>query len=273
MNIKKTAKFKVIMVVPFANESRNKLIQYMKEKLEFLKRNQGYLFIFVNDKTIEPNSNAQDAVYYQVFGHDSEYSVLLHNRKSSSIKGGAVYSGMAFALENYEAGLIGYMDVDNSVQIESAFKAIPDVQAADVFLGIRNQRALPDKVASVLYSVLIKILHPTLIGKISDLQNGFKLFKPSFIGEFFEKVPIKDISLSFDSDPILFALQKKYSIQEFEVQWIENNIRTARSFHNIIRTMKTVLRKRFFPGGMQVYKFSDKLRDIDEDKFSVRRKK
>ena len=191
----------IILVVPFAYEALILLRRFFEIKRDFLDHHKNVLFVFVNDKA----DTSRDMIFFEVFGENNPNAILLHNHKSNSIKAGAVYTGMAWALDNYpEAKKIGFVDMDDSIALESAYEAMLQVEnfeAIPVLLSYRNQRAFLDGLASFGYSLFVKALFPIINkAKIKDLQNGFKCFSPDFLDSFYKNTVIVDLSFAFDMD-------------------------------------------------------------------------
>jgi hypothetical protein len=234
---------KTIVIIPFALESDSLMCQEMKRKSEFLLRhkNEGYHIIFVNDKGWKDTS--KDANFYSVFGHDNnQVCTLIHNNEPSSFKGGAVYSGFRYAIENFpEARFVGYTDLDHSMNLDDAFSKIET--SADIHIGIRADRASIDKVKHTLFSLFVKMLFLEIM-KVNDLFACFKFFKPAFINDYFNRQVITDITQMFEIDLLIFAIKNGYTINQYKVGW-EEIPGTGRSFKNIVRMFTAVLGKRF----------------------------
>ena len=109
---------KIVLVVPFAYEPLDLLRDFFKKKQMFLEKHNEVFMIFVNDKAMFDKS--RDAIFYEIFGYNNTNAILLANNKKMSIKAGAVYTGLGYALENYtNIKKIGFVDVDNSIDIFS----------------------------------------------------------------------------------------------------------------------------------------------------------
>jgi len=254
-----------IIVIPFATENPVLLKRYFEIKFGFLKKYNDYMFIFVNDRGWL-DDQTRNNIFHDVFNGFPK-AILLQNYNKDSIKGGAIYTGLAEALRRYpDASHIGYTDIDDSLDLEDAASKLNtfDSSKTDVFLGIRAKRALPDLLCSKAYSLLIKLLYPKLF-KIADLHACFKFFSPDFLKEYFSRKKITDITFNFEHDILLFALEKKYKIAQFKVGWEESRYSSGRTLKNIIRAIKAVIRKRFFNKQSIVYKFS-KGGNNDEEK-------
>lgn len=241
-----------VVIVPFANESDMLMHQEMKEKHNFLihHKNEDYFMIFVNDKAWKDTS--KDVIFYEVFGHDNPNCILIHNMEPMSIKGGAIYSGLKFAIGKFpDAKLIGFTDFDHSLDMDDAFSKI--VASADVYIAIRRDRAPIDKLKHILFSFFVKMLFPRL-SRISDLFACFKFFTPVFINDYLNRKIINDVTPMFEIDILIFALKNGYKISQYKVNW-EDLPGTGRTFKNIVRMFKAVIRKRFLIPRMPVYRF------------------
>jgi hypothetical protein len=243
----------IVIIIPFALESDDQMCQEMQRKAEFLLRhkNEGYYIIFVNDKGWMDTS--KDTNFYSVFGYDNPACTLIHNRESASFKGGAIFTGLKYTIENFpEAELIGYTDLDHSMNLEDAFSKIE--ASADVHIGIRADRAPADKIKHILFSLFVKILFPRIMS-VKDLFACFKFFKSSFIADYFNRQTITDLTQMFEIDILVFAITNGYKINQYKVGW-EELPGTGRSFKNIVRMFRAVLGKRFLnKKNTSVYQF------------------
>jgi len=254
---------KIVIVIPFANEDNQLLRSYMEKKRDFLMWHREIHMIFVNDKAHKDCS--KDAIFFDVFG-TSQNCLLFHNDKPESLKGGAVLTGLSQALRLFpDALLIGFTDLDDSLDLEDALFQIVNFRenTMDVYLAIRENRALRDLIFSKAYSLFVKLLFPGLMG-IKDLHACWKFFAPCILEKYFAEQTITDISWGFEYDLLLYAIEKQYKIQQFKVGWKESKY-SARTLKNIVKTVKALIKKRFFNKNSLSFQFYQK-DEINETK-------
>ena len=147
-----------------------------------------------------------------------------------------------------DADIVSYMDVDLSTDLE-AFVPLVDALAREGYhiaigsrlkTGAKVQRQPKREIISRCYNLLIKLMFRSVF---SDAQCGFKALARKAVDEL---VPIvKDQGWFFDSELLLRAEQKGYSIYEVPVAWVDD----PDSRVNIVETawgdLKGLFRVRF----------------------------
>ena len=145
------------------------------------------------------------------------------------------------------ADIVSYMDVDLSTGLE----AFPPLIAAledgyDVAIGSRLisesqiERSLKREITSRGYNLLIKLI---LFTKFHDAQCGFKAVKRDVVQDI---VPlIQNQEWFFDTELLILAEKRGYSIKEIPVRWVEDPDSRVHVMGTIIEDIKGLMRLRF----------------------------
>lgn len=145
------------------------------------------------------------------------------------------------------ADIVSYMDIDLSTNLR-AFP--PLIQALtegyDLAIGSRLmpasriKRSLKRETLSRGYNLLVRTLFFT---KFSDAQCGFKAMTRKAAKEL---VPlVQDESWFFDSELLILAEQKGYSIKEIPVEWVEDLDSRVHILRTAIDDVRGLLRVRY----------------------------
>ncbi|MFC1787008.1 dolichyl-phosphate beta-glucosyltransferase [Halobacteriota archaeon] len=132
-------------------------------------------------------------------------------------RGGALNN----AFKNASGDIMAYMDVDLATDIEQLDELIGSViEGYDFATGSRmlpeskTKRPWKRDIASRGYNFLIRTL---LRSEINDHQCGFKSFKKEPLFDLLDE--IKDQHWFWDTELLVRAQRKSYSIKEFPVNW------------------------------------------------------
>ncbi len=130
------------------------------------------------------------------------------------------------AFKNSESDVVVHMDVDLSTHLKHLKELIDSVEVDgyDIATGSRlmkesrTQRPTRRDIASKGYNFLIRLL---LRSKLHDHQCGFKAFKKQVILEF--RKDIKDNHWFWDTEVLILAQRRGYTIKEFPVEWSQDD--------------------------------------------------
>ncbi len=133
-------------------------------------------------------------------------------------RGGAIEN----AFRNTRAKIVAFLDADSSVDMSCLNKLLEEAERNDFVIGsryaagARAQRTFHRLLASLAYNALIRALFGT---GVLDHQCGFKAFKRARIMEVAELTDSKH--WFWDSEVIIRARSKGYTIKEVPVDWCE----------------------------------------------------
>ncbi|MFH1799581.1 MAG: inositol monophosphatase family protein [Candidatus Omnitrophota bacterium] len=156
---------------------------------------------------------------------------VIFSKNKKSQKGGGILFGMKDALDR-GADYLVYTDVDlstNLIQVGSLLERIV-AGGAGVAIGSRGHprsrvvgREGFRSISSALYNIAVRFILP--LGKIRDTQAGFKAFSREAA---LAVVPdTKDLLLSFDTELLLLAREKGFTVEEVPVYWKESRVGTS----------------------------------------------
>ncbi|MDL2218438.1 hypothetical protein LJC27_07235 [Christensenellaceae bacterium OttesenSCG-928-M15] len=240
----------IVTIIPFADEPHSLLREYfLSKRAALLKLGSAHTFLFVDDRGYL-NDPARKHLFQTVFA-GMQNVCCIAGRYENSVKGGAVYTGLMEAVRLFPGAIIGYTDVDDSLNLLFAYKKLRG--NIPVNIAVRKNRAKKDRACSLLYMFFVKLLFPKL-SPITDLQAGFKFFSAAFLADYFSNHEIRDVGFSFDMDLILYALEHEYPIRQFLAEWRENEEYTSRTFKNTANAVYMVFKKRFTKNG-PLYRF------------------
>lgn len=151
-----------------------------------------------------------------------------------------------------DAGVVAYMDVDLSTDIEHLPPLVDRVVSGecDVAIGTRlargsqTRRSLKREITSRGYVVLIRAFFPRL--RISDAQCGFKALSREAV---LALVPhIENRMWFFDTELLVLAHRGGFRICELPVRWVEDPDTKVKIISTALEDIRGLLRMRFGRG-------------------------
>lgn len=148
-----------------------------------------------------------------------------------------------------DAGIVSYMDVDLSTDIEHLPRLIAMVaeDGCDVAIGSRlargskTRRSLKREITSRGYVFLIRVTVPGL--RITDAQCGFKALARQVVDDV---VPlIENRMWFFDTELLILAQRRGYRICELPVRWDEDPDTKVKIVRTALEDIRGLLRMRF----------------------------
>lgn len=148
-----------------------------------------------------------------------------------------------------DAGIVSYMDVDLSTDIEHLPPLVGLVAegGCDVAIGSRlakgsqTRRSLKREITSRGYVLLIRATFPRL--RITDAQCGFKALNRRVVAEV---VPhIENRMWFFDTELLIRAHRKGFKICELPVRWVEDPDTKVKIVRTAMEDVRGLLRMRF----------------------------
>lgn len=133
-----------------------------------------------------------------------------------------------------------YMDIDLSTDLSAVSRFLEKAPAADLIVGTRvskgsnRKRSLFREILSISYIILLKIL---FLSSINDYQCGFKLYSRRMKTLLPE---IKDNNWFFDSESIIIAQKKGFTVIEIPIQWTEKKEESMQDRSSKVKIMKTI---------------------------------
>jgi len=227
------------IIIPAWNEA-GKIADDIGEIVQYAKNINFLLELIIVDDGSEDNT-AQIAE--EVTVSDSvEIRVIRYTRHRG--KGYAVRKGISESCGYY----VMFMDSGQNVPVEfisSGLKLI-EQKRCDMLIG---SRFLPEsvikkrliwyrRVISYIFRIFVK-WYLNLPVSVTDTQCGFKIFRGNIARELFNQS--ESNGFIFDLEIILLALDKKYQICEFPVEWTcdrDSRLSLIRSFIPIISDLK-----------------------------------
>jgi glycosyltransferase involved in cell wall biosynthesis len=141
--------------------------------------------------------------------------------------------GRGLALKNALAMAKGsklvYMDADLATDPRSLHDLVMSLQQADMVIGSRYmqgsrvKRPLIRNLASIAYNLLVRLIFKD---GVSDHQCGFKAFRRTFLDGILDSVVSH--GWSWDTEIIVRAKRKGYSVLEIPVEHIESDERKSK---------------------------------------------
>ena len=144
---------------------------------------------------------------------------------------------LAKAFRTAKGEIITFMDLDLSADLSSFSRLIESIETHDISIGSRYkdkqaQRTLKRFIISICYNIFMRIYFSS---KIKDHQCGFKAFKKTVLIPLLDEMGYeKTRGWFWDVELLVRAQKKKYSIDEFGVNWYEGKLSTF----NIQRELK-----------------------------------
>jgi dolichyl-phosphate beta-glucosyltransferase len=146
---------------------------------------------------------------------------VLRNDKNLG-KGNAVKKGVL----NSEGDLVLYHDAGSTVPLHNALAGIELLRNGNYDIAI-GSRKLPEskivkgqeldrKVVSKIFGFITGIFFGP-VGKFSDTQCGFKIYKGDIARELYASLEVN--GFMFEIEILLRALKKRYRVTEFPVEW------------------------------------------------------
>ncbi len=197
---------KYAIVVPCYNEEKRFPFAYF---LSFAQRNPEVLLCFVND-------GSKDKTLAVLRGLQSECpgNVHVHSMEKNGGKSEAVRQGMLYVHENFNTGLIGFLDADLATKPEewlAMAKYKEQYPQFGAIVGSRIQRLGAninrDDNRSLLSSIVKKFIRIILKTPFQDTQCGAKIFHQSLVPFLFSES--FNTPWLFDVE-IFLRLQKKF---------------------------------------------------------------
>ena len=148
-----------------------------------------------------------------------------------------------------DAGIVSYMDIDLSTDIEHLPRLIAMVaeDGCDVAIGSRlargskTRRSLKREITSRGYVFLIRVTFPGL--RITDAQCGFKALARQVVDDV---VPlIENRMWFFDTELLILAQRRGYRICELPVRWDEDPDTKVKIVRTALEDIRGLLRMRF----------------------------
>lgn len=151
---------------------------------------------------------------------------------------------LKFAWSKFEADVYCYMDIDLSTNLKSLPVLINqiekgnDIAVGSRFLKISNvKRSIKREILSRGYNCLLKIFFNT---KFKDSQCGFKAVNQNVVNEIIPLV--NDNEWFFDTELLILAQKKEYSIKEIPVKWVEDKDSSVAVTHTVYSYLKSIMR-------------------------------
>jgi glycosyltransferase involved in cell wall biosynthesis len=145
------------------------------------------------------------------------------------------------------ADIVSYMDVDLSTNLLAFPHLIEAINAGyDIAIGSRLDstskvtRSLKRELTSRLYNLLIRFMFFT---KFHDAQCGFKAINKKAANALIPLV--KNQAWFFDTELLVLAEKKEYSIKEVPVEWVEDTDSRVNVVKTAVEDIKGLLRLRF----------------------------
>ncbi|MEX0783001.1 MAG: glycosyltransferase [Dehalococcoidia bacterium] len=151
-----------------------------------------------------------------------------------------------------DAGIVSYMDVDLSTDLEHLPDLIGKIASGscDVAIGSRlakgskTDRQLKREITSRGYVALIRLTFPRL--KISDAQCGFKALNRKAVETVVPE--IENRMWFFDTEMLILAHKAKLRICELPVRWVEDKDTKVNILSTAMEDVRGLLRMRFSRG-------------------------
>lgn len=151
------------------------------------------------------------------------------------------------AWEQSRAGIVCYMDVDLSTELEAIPRLIAAIheEGYDLATGSRLmrgstiKRSLKREIISRIYNLFVKAV---FCSKFSDAQCGFKAVSRRVVEEIVPKV--EDQSWFFDTELLVRAEHEGYRIKDIPIVWIEDDDSRVKIMRTAWDDIKGVLRVR-----------------------------
>lgn len=171
--------------------------------------------------------------------------LIRHERNKG--KGAAVRTGMNAAHGDVRL----FMDADNSTPVSFARPLMARLeQGADVVIGSRrlpgsrilNRQGPTRDVLGMIFRAVTRTLFPL---KLSDTQNGFKIFTDRAATALFARARID--GFSFDIELLALAKRMGFTVAELPIEWTNDGQSRVR-FRHMVRMLRDliVLRWRFW---------------------------
>ncbi|MEA1909727.1 MAG: dolichyl-phosphate beta-glucosyltransferase [Patescibacteria group bacterium] len=230
---------KLTVIIPTFNES-NRITETLESVREFLiTQSYDHEVIIVDDGSVD-DTVEKIKEYTQ---EDANFKIITYQPNKG--KGNAVKTGVLNAKGEY----VVYMDADNSTKISEVDKLWPHTKDYDVVFGSRHhpeatihiRQAIHRIILSRLSNLLIRVL---LLPNIYDTQCGFKLFKTDVAKKVFSKNRLN--RFGFDFEVLAMSRNMGYKIKEVGVDWYNDSDSKVRAGREALRTLKDLLRVRFW---------------------------
>ena len=230
-------KMKVDIVIPVYNEEAE-LERSITKLSSFLSRNfrYGYRIIIADNASRDNTLKIAKSLSKKI----SNVSFIHLGKKG---RGRALKK----AWMKSKAGIVSYMDVDLSTNLEHFIEIVDAIVYHGYDLGVGSrlkkgsevERSIKRQVLSVGYNVLLKIF---FMHKFTDAQCGFKAIKRQVAQKL---IPMTtDQNWFFDTELLLLAERYNNRIFEVPVKWIERKKSKVRILKTILEYLTSIARMR-----------------------------
>jgi len=203
------------VIVPIYNEGPVLNETLLKIK-EFLKKNKGYEFLFVDDGSTDSSSQL-----LKKFVENGSKVFLVSFRKNLG-KGSAIKRGVKVASGEY----IAFMDGDMAYPLSHLLLLRRELKKSDLVIGCRElfkKNAENARLSRLIVGRTGNLITRKLMGiHFKDTQAGLKGFRNDIAKDLFKKQYIK--GFAFDVEIIYQAIKKNYKIKEIPVRLNKDHI-------------------------------------------------
>jgi len=201
----------ISIILPVHNEKNR--IRNTVSKIRQIMRGRSFEIIISEDGS----TDGSDKIISQLAKKDKKV-VNLHSDLRLG-KGKALKIGFLKA----KGDIICFMDMDLSTDIKYLPELIDETKKYDIVIGSRyikgsiTRRVFKRAILSQCYNILVRIVFNS---KIHDHQCGFKAFRREVVLSLIKKC-ISD-KWFIDTEFLVLAQRKKYSIKELPIKWTED---------------------------------------------------
>jgi glycosyltransferase involved in cell wall biosynthesis len=201
------------LVLPVYNEEENLSRNFYSIKNELSKTCKDFEIIIAEDGSTDQTY----ALAKEILNKNKNVTIIHSDKKLG--RGKALKNAFRISKGNK----VGYMDIDMATDISFIKRMIKELETYDVVTGSRllkkelSNRKMIRYFLSRIYNLNIRIFFGS---RIKDHQCGFKGFRKEVIQEL-NKLSI-DNHWFWDSEILIIAQKKGYSVLEFPVKWIES---------------------------------------------------
>jgi len=203
------------LIIPAFNEE-HRILPYLDSIVAYFSRRHGsYEIIVIDDGSRDGTANAIEA-----YGKRTA-AIKLIRLPHNTGKGAAVRAGMTAARGRLRlmADADGATAIQELDALESAIAEGADIAVGSRAMGSRNRRYRVQArwYRTVLGNLFNAIVRRMGVGRISDTQCGFKLFRQSVAKDLFSVARID--GYGFDLELLFIATRRGYRIAEIPINW------------------------------------------------------